>query len=84
MSVPAWRAVWIWLGRSPERLNHQVEASSTNWTCVRSNGRKTAAIDRCQRSVVCQSRKPGLAPGSRGVRPPLALRVPPLSPGSPR
>src|SRR5690348_13791746 len=66
-SVPACRATLSWFGSSPREFSHQAAASSTNCTWVRPSGASAAAISRCQRSVTCQSRNPGLSSGSSGT-----------------
>jgi hypothetical protein len=51
-------------------------ASRTNWTWVRPIGLSVSTITRCQRSVVRQSRKPGLCSGHQRLpsRPERSLR----------
>src|SRR6202035_2321606 len=60
-SVPAGAAKRTWLGCSPCSFSHHEQASRTNCTWVRSSGARAAATLRCQRSVACQSRNPGLS-----------------------
>ena len=69
-SVPAWRASRSLFGTTPWSFSHQAHDSRTNCTWVRPSGASAAATSRCQRSVACQSQKPGLSPGprSRGPR----------------
>jgi len=60
------------------------QASSTNCTWVRSSGARAAAMSRCQRSVACHSRNPGLSPGLRGIRPEPVGPARPACPASRR